>query len=87
MLAHIAASTIDSAIPPGLHAPGSTIASASRKRLLWGRFVSDMDDVSVRERGAPNGHSPTHCCTSSWRILFVGFNDKNAEKDVSSALY
>jgi hypothetical protein len=45
-----------------------------------------MDDVSVGEWDAPDGHSPTHCCTSSWLILFVGFNDKNAEKDVSSTL-
>ena len=57
------------------------------KAAAVGRFASDMDDVSVRERDAPNGRSPTHCCTSSWLILFLGLNDKNAEKDASSALY
>jgi hypothetical protein len=45
------ASAIDNATPLGLQAPGLMIASASRKRLPWGRFVSDMDDVSVEERG------------------------------------
>ena len=35
----------------GLQAPGLMITSASRKRLPWGRFVSDMSDVSVKERG------------------------------------
>jgi len=45
------ASAIDSATPLGLQAPGLMITSASRKRLPWGRFVSDMNDVSVKERG------------------------------------
>src|SRR5713101_2893553 len=44
------ASAIDSATPLGLQAPGLMITSASRKRLPWGRSVSDMSDVSVKER-------------------------------------
>src|SRR6266852_4672884 len=45
------ASAIDSATPLGLQAPGLMITSASRKRLPWGRFGSDMSDVFVKERG------------------------------------
>ena len=44
------ASAIDKATPLGLQALELTITSASRKRLPWGRFVSDMSDVSVTER-------------------------------------
>jgi hypothetical protein len=87
VLADLAASTIDSAIPLGLHAPGSTIASASRKRLPWGVLLQTWMMSPLGSGDAPNGGSPTHGCGSSWLILFVGFNDKNAEKDASSALY
>jgi hypothetical protein len=44
------ASAIESATPLGLQAPGLMITNASRKRLPWGRVVSDMSDVSVKER-------------------------------------
>src|SRR5258705_11611213 len=74
------ASAIDSATPLGLEAPGLMITSASRKRLPWGRFVSDMSDVSVKERDAPNGGSPTHCCTSSWLTFWVWLMSKRPVK-------
>jgi hypothetical protein len=45
------ASAIDNATPLGLQAPGLMITSASRKRLPWGRFASDMSNISVEERG------------------------------------
>src|SRR5215472_364887 len=36
------ASMIECAMPLGLQAPGLTIARASRKRLPWGRLVSNI---------------------------------------------
>src|SRR5215472_14615264 len=60
------ASAIDNATPLGLQAPGLMITSASRKRLPWGRFGSDMRKSPLRSGIAPNGRSPTNCYTSSW---------------------
>jgi hypothetical protein len=57
------------AMPVGLQAPGLTIARASRNRLPWERLISGMIDISVRERGAPNGHCPAHFCTLGWSLF------------------
>src|SRR5246127_3551860 len=52
VLAHLAACVGDcQGMPLGLEAPGLMITSASRRRLPWGRLASDMDNISVRERG------------------------------------
>jgi len=79
------ASAIDSATPLGLQAPGLTITSASRKRLPWGRFCSDMKDVSVKERECSQRPQPDarlqvgpiklfwgHTAAKGPKVLFFG---------------
>jgi hypothetical protein len=50
---------------------GLMITSASRKRLPWGRIGSDMSNLSVKERGAPNGSDPARFCTLSWLTFWI----------------